>query len=94
MSHERFDLMTVQMNQPAALFAFTVNTFPFMRVTFFIHILKTGGTVHVYNIFIDDSFIHQAFKLTIYGGFTDFYPQLTEMLAHISGSDMTSGYRL
>ena len=48
------------------------------------HILKTGSVGLVQKVLIDKAFIDHSFQMPVYGGHTDGYAQLLEMVMNIA----------
>ena len=62
-----FEFLAVQMNKLAAALTLIMEA-NFARMCFFAYILKSGGAVVIYRVFIDAALIDHFFKVTVNGG--------------------------
>ncbi len=78
----------VQMYQLSAFLTFAVEAETGIYVAVGAHILKTGGSVYIDYVFIEDAFIHETFQLPVDGGLSYGNSLLSEILTYIAGGNM------
>ena len=84
----RFKFLAVQMDQPAAFFAFAVKTMFAAFMGMLPDVFKARRRICVDDVFADEALVDHAFKLAVYRGLSDRVSLSVEIFADIRDIDM------
>ena len=84
-------VITVEMDQFTAIYAFAVEAYLFSAVAAFFHEFKAGRIIGRKVVFVQDPFIYKLFQLTVNGGLPDRASLGFEVFADVGSGKVFAG---